>query len=128
MSRMLFGDVASKLRREWKGKRLAIVASGALEYAPFAVLPLPETEGRREGEDGRRGDGATGRRGDRATEKPHLAPSPRRPVAPRPSPLLITKSSSAISFCARPHPPRNRRAAGDPEDAGRPGRSSLRRR
>jgi CHAT domain-containing protein/Tfp pilus assembly protein PilF len=75
MSRMLFGDVASKLRREWKGKRLAIVASGALEYAPFAVLPLPETEGRREGE-----DEATGRRGDRETPSRPVAPSPRRPV------------------------------------------------
>ena len=96
---------------EWKGKRLAIVASGALEYAPFAVLPLPETEGRREGEDGRRGDGATGRRGDRATEKPHLA---RRPVAPSPSfSLLITKSSICHQLLRSPSsaakPPGGRR-------------------
>jgi CHAT domain-containing protein/tetratricopeptide (TPR) repeat protein len=42
MSRMLFGNIAAKLRQEWKGKRLAIVASGALEYVPFASLPLPE--------------------------------------------------------------------------------------
>jgi tetratricopeptide (TPR) repeat protein len=56
MSRMLFGDVASKLRREWKGKRLAIVASGALEYAPFAVLPLPEIGEAGERESGRHED------------------------------------------------------------------------
>jgi CHAT domain-containing protein len=41
MSRMLFGQIAAKLRQEWKGKRLVIVASGALEYTPFAALPLP---------------------------------------------------------------------------------------
>jgi CHAT domain-containing protein len=41
MSRMLLSPIASKLRQEWKGKRLAIVASGALEYVPFAALPHP---------------------------------------------------------------------------------------
>ncbi|HKQ75530.1 MAG TPA: CHAT domain-containing tetratricopeptide repeat protein [Blastocatellia bacterium] len=41
MSRNLLLPIASKLRQEWKGKRLAIVASGALEYVPFAALPNP---------------------------------------------------------------------------------------
>ena len=41
MSRILLEPIASKLRQEWKGKRLAIVASGALEYVPFAALPHP---------------------------------------------------------------------------------------
>ncbi|MGH9766315.1 MAG: CHAT domain-containing protein, partial [Blastocatellia bacterium] len=41
MSRMLLSPIASKLRREWKGKRLVIVPSGALEYVPFAALPHP---------------------------------------------------------------------------------------
>jgi CHAT domain-containing protein len=41
MSRTLLSHVGSKLRQEWKGKRLAIVASGALEYLPFAALPHP---------------------------------------------------------------------------------------
>jgi len=41
MSRILLSPIASKLRQEWKGKRLAIVASGALEYVPFAALPRP---------------------------------------------------------------------------------------
>jgi tetratricopeptide (TPR) repeat protein len=88
LSRMLFGAVASKLRQEWKGKRLAIVASGALEYAPFAALPLPEPERQSDGEDGataRRGDGATRRQEDRETGrigKPlPVVLSPRRPVA-----------------------------------------------
>src|SRR5262249_44942500 len=50
LSRTLLGPVSAQLNREWKGKRLAVVASGALEYAPFAALPLPGAEGRREGE------------------------------------------------------------------------------
>src|SRR5262245_1249282 len=40
MSRILLSPIAAKLRQEWKGKRLAIVASGGpLEYLPFAALP-----------------------------------------------------------------------------------------
>ncbi|HEY9430114.1 MAG TPA: CHAT domain-containing tetratricopeptide repeat protein [Blastocatellia bacterium] len=88
LSRMLFGAVASKLQQEWKGKRLAIVASGALEYAPFAALPSPEPERQSDGEDGatgRRGDGATRRQEDsetgRIAEPLPVALSPRRPVA-----------------------------------------------
>lgn len=41
LSRMLLSPIAPKLRQEWKGKRLLIVASGALEYLPFAALTLP---------------------------------------------------------------------------------------
>jgi len=41
LSRMLLGPIASRLGGEWKGKRLVIVASGALEYLPFAALPVP---------------------------------------------------------------------------------------
>jgi CHAT domain-containing protein len=41
LSRMLLSSIASRLRGEWRDKRLVIVASGALEYLPFAVLPLP---------------------------------------------------------------------------------------
>ncbi len=41
LSRMLLGPIASRLGGEWKGKRLVIVASGALDYLPFAVLPVP---------------------------------------------------------------------------------------
>ena len=44
LSQMLLGPIAAKLSGEWKGRRLAIVASGALEYLPFAALPVPETE------------------------------------------------------------------------------------
>ena len=42
LSQMLLGQISGKLRQEWKGKRLAIVAPGALEYIPFAALPLPQ--------------------------------------------------------------------------------------
>jgi CHAT domain-containing protein/tetratricopeptide (TPR) repeat protein len=41
LSRMLLAPVASKLNLEWKGKRLVIVASGALDFLPFAALPVP---------------------------------------------------------------------------------------
>jgi CHAT domain-containing protein/tetratricopeptide (TPR) repeat protein len=44
LSRMLFGDIAGRLRQELKGKRLLIVPSGALEYLPFAALPNPSNE------------------------------------------------------------------------------------
>jgi hypothetical protein len=43
LSNMLLAPLADKLRGEWKDKRLAIIASGALEYLPFAALPKPES-------------------------------------------------------------------------------------
>lgn len=42
MSRMLFSGITAQLRSAWRGKRLVIVAPGALEYLPFAALPLPD--------------------------------------------------------------------------------------
>ena len=41
VSQQLFGGVAEQLQGPWRGKRLVIVAAGALEYLPFAALPLP---------------------------------------------------------------------------------------
>jgi CHAT domain-containing protein len=41
LSQMLFGQIAVPLQRDWQGKRLVIVAPEALEYIPFAVLPIP---------------------------------------------------------------------------------------
>lgn len=38
LSRLLFGKVADRLH----GRRLVIVADGALQYVPFAILPDPE--------------------------------------------------------------------------------------
>ncbi len=64
ISRMLLGPISAQLRQEWKGKRLAVVASGALEYLPFAVLTLPESERAGERENGRAGDR---RQGDKET-------------------------------------------------------------
>ncbi len=40
LSRMLLGPIASQLGK----KRLAIVADGALQYIPFAALPVPSPE------------------------------------------------------------------------------------
>ncbi len=41
LSRILLGPVADKLAGRPAGSRLAIVADGALQYVPFAALPLP---------------------------------------------------------------------------------------
>jgi CHAT domain-containing protein len=40
LSRLVLGPIAARLTDEWRGKRLAIVANGALEYVPFAMLPI----------------------------------------------------------------------------------------
>ncbi len=42
LSQMLFGQIADSLCGEWKGKRLLIVADGALQYLPFGALPAPD--------------------------------------------------------------------------------------
>jgi tetratricopeptide (TPR) repeat protein len=90
LSRMLLGPISAQLRHEWKDKRLAVVASGALEYVPLAALPLPEPEERRDGEmerTGRRDDGATGRNGKS------------RPVAPRVSrPVLLIADHEIVNL------------------------------
>lgn len=41
ISHMLLDGISGPLSGEWRGKRLAIVATGALEYLPFGALPLP---------------------------------------------------------------------------------------
>jgi CHAT domain-containing protein len=41
LSRLLLGGIAAQLAGEWKGRRLLIVASGALAYVPFGALPSP---------------------------------------------------------------------------------------
>ena len=72
LSRMLLGPVAGAMG----GKRLLIVADGALQYVPFAALPAPDTGEQRVGETVRVGDGGTGRKGKPRPD----APTPRRPV------------------------------------------------
>ncbi|HWP42522.1 MAG TPA: CHAT domain-containing protein [Blastocatellia bacterium] len=44
LSRTLLGQIADPIRRELKGKRLLIVAPGALEYLPFQALPVPSND------------------------------------------------------------------------------------
>ena len=41
LSTALLGPIADRLRGAWQGRRLVVVPSGALEYVPFAALPLP---------------------------------------------------------------------------------------
>src|SRR5262249_41951984 len=75
-----------------------IVASGALEYVPFAALPLPETEGQRDKETRRQGDKETGRRGKSPLPAPH---------SPFPIPLIASHeavnlpSASALALIRR---------------------------
>ena len=45
LGKMLLGDLAPRLQNEWRGKRLAIVASGSLEYLPFGALRVPGRNG-----------------------------------------------------------------------------------
>ena len=41
LGRLVLGPIADRLRQQWRGRRLAIVASGPLEYVPFAALVVP---------------------------------------------------------------------------------------
>jgi CHAT domain-containing protein len=44
LSQMLFGGIAGRLNRDWRGRRLAIVTSDVLDYLPFAALPEPDAD------------------------------------------------------------------------------------
>jgi CHAT domain-containing protein len=46
LSERLLGPVAQRLANDWAGKRLLVVAPGALEYVPFGALPRPTAEDR----------------------------------------------------------------------------------
>ena len=43
LARVLLDPIADDLGGRWRGKRLAIVTGDALEYIPFAALPMPGT-------------------------------------------------------------------------------------
>jgi CHAT domain-containing protein/Tfp pilus assembly protein PilF len=87
LSQMLLSPVADKLA----GKRLLIAPQGALQFVPFAALPLPYAEGQRDKETKRQGEAAMEGRRDVKTNRRHVAASPRRPVAQAPrSPLSYT--------------------------------------
>jgi CHAT domain-containing protein len=84
LSRMLLSPVAGRLGK----KRLLIVAEGALQYAPFAALPEPQS--------GRAGERGSGRAGERerksarpvATSPHRSVPLPRLPLSRSPAPSL----------------------------------------
>ena len=42
LGRLLLAPIESRLRREWRNKRLVVVASGGLDYVPFGVLALSD--------------------------------------------------------------------------------------
>jgi CHAT domain-containing protein/tetratricopeptide (TPR) repeat protein len=102
LSRMLLSPVAAKLT----GKRVLIAPQGALQFVPFAALPLPETEGQKDGAPERRGDGRTKGHRDRGglrrdfSSSPSLSvsPSPRRPVAPSLHPSVAPSPRSPLSY------------------------------
>jgi CHAT domain-containing protein/tetratricopeptide (TPR) repeat protein len=77
LAKMVLGPVAERLTK----KQLLIVSDGALQYAPFAALPLSETERRRDGETERRRDKGTGGQGDKETR--------RQGKSPLPTPLIV---------------------------------------
>jgi CHAT domain-containing protein len=80
LSRMLLAPVASQLGT----KRLLIVSEGALQYVPFAALPIPE--GGRWGGGEVRSQGAKGRAGIRLSP---LRPSTPTPLLPTSRPLIV---------------------------------------
>lgn len=41
LSDVVLGPIADELAGTWRGRRLAVIASGALEYVPIAALPYP---------------------------------------------------------------------------------------
>jgi CHAT domain-containing protein/Tfp pilus assembly protein PilF len=77
LGRMLLSPVAAQLGAQ----RLVIVADGVLQYLPFAMLPRPETERRRDGGTGGGRDRETERGRGIRTQPPSVSPSP-RPFVP----------------------------------------------
>ena len=75
---------------------MLIVASGGLEYLPFAALPIPETEGQI--------DEGTGRQGDRGISFLPVAPSPRRPVALIAEHEIVNLPSASVLSVIRREP------------------------
>jgi CHAT domain-containing protein/tetratricopeptide (TPR) repeat protein len=104
LSEMLFSPVAAKLA----GKRLLIAPQGALQFVPFAALPLPETEGQRYGGIERQSDRETERKSGAAGAR---SPGPSVPPSLRPSgsytPLIarqeviVVPSASALAAIIR---------------------------
>jgi CHAT domain-containing protein/tetratricopeptide (TPR) repeat protein len=43
LGQTLLGPVAARLRGDWRRKRLVVVASGPLQYVPFAALRIPNS-------------------------------------------------------------------------------------
>src|SRR5262249_26781792 len=99
LAQMVLGPVAERLSR----KRLLIVSDGALQYVPFAALPMPETGRQGDRETGRRGDGEVGRRGDRGKEEQRHRETPHPNLSS--SLHLSVSSSPRLPVSSSPRPP-----------------------
>ncbi|MGE0129899.1 MAG: CHAT domain-containing protein [Blastocatellales bacterium] len=88
LSRMLLGPVAAKLT----GKRLLIVPHGALQFVPFAALPLPEM--------GRQGDKETRRQGGKETGRKGNIPHSYTPLIAAHE-IVVIPSASALAAIRR---------------------------
>ncbi len=99
LSRMLFNPISTQLQKEWKDKRLAVVASGTLEYVPFGALPQPAPEGRRDGETEGQGDRETRGRGDGETGSQGTSPLPTLLIADHE--VVNLPSASALAIIRR---------------------------
>ena len=116
LSRMLLGPAASQLG----GKRLLIVADGALQYLPFGALPEPYTEGQ--------GDKETGGQGDRETRRRGKIPTPHSPLPTPHSPDRQTRNRpSAFGLGVGGVAARAGRTQTGGQNGRRPGRSGLQR-
>jgi CHAT domain-containing protein len=87
LSEMLLSPVAAKLA----DKRLLIAPQGALQFVPFAALPLPETE--------EQGDKETRRQGDKET-KQFRNPQSYTPLIARQE-VIVVPSASALAAIIR---------------------------
>jgi CHAT domain-containing protein len=88
VSQMLLGGIARRLNQEWQGKRLAIVATGALEYLPFAALPLPHTSDAKDA-------AASAPLNASGRERPRLATAHEVVTLPSASVLAVLRSGNA---------------------------------
>ncbi len=100
LSRMLLAPVAAQL----DGKRLLIVADGALQYVPFAVLPSPGSGRAGERESGRTRERGTSRKKQISSSLP-LPRSPALPLSFRPlivdHEIVSLPSASTIAVLRR---------------------------
>ncbi|MBO0725148.1 MAG: CHAT domain-containing protein [Blastocatellia bacterium] len=98
LSRLILSPAAAQLA----AKRLLIVAQGALQLIPFAALPAPETEGRRDGGIERQRDGGLEGSGEGVTTSRMDNASGFLSIPPSLTPSLPQSSHPSVSPPLRP--------------------------